>query len=141
MAMTMHLDIVSAEKSLYSGLAEMLTVNGELGEMGVAPGHAPLLTSLKPGAIKVIQQGGTEDFFYVSGGLLEIQSGTVTVLANTAMNADDVDEAAALAARERAEKIMKDQQSEISYSKAAAELAEAVAQLKALNMVRKKLGK
>ena len=138
---TFQLEIVSAEKSIFSGSVSSLVATGELGELGVSPGHAPLLTSLKPGAVKVTDREGNEEHFYVSGGMLEIQPHMTTILADTASRADDVDEAAAIAAKEAAERAMADQSSEIEYSTAAAELAEAVAQLRTLRSLRKKAGK
>ncbi len=138
---TFQLEIVSAENSIFSGAVASLVASGELGELGVSPGHAPLLTSLKPGTIKVTDREGNEEHFYVSGGMLEIQPHITTVLADTAARADDVDEAAAIAAKEAAEAAMADQNSEIEYSAAAAELAEAVAQLRTLQAIRKKVGK
>jgi F-type H+-transporting ATPase subunit epsilon len=138
---TFQLEIVSAEMSIFSGSVNSLVVTGVLGELGINSGHAPLLTSLKPGAVKVIDADGNEDHFYVSGGMLEVQPHVTTILADTASRADDVDEAAAIAAKEAAEAAMADQNSEIEYSKAAAELAEAVAQLRTLQSLRKKMGK
>jgi len=141
MAMTTHLDIVSAENKIYSGLAELVTCTGGLGELGIAPGHAPLLTQLRPGPVTVRFQGGEEEVFYVSGGMLEVQPNTVTILADTALRADDVDEAAAIEAQKHAEDALADQSSEIEYGRATAELAEAVAQLRTLQAIRKKAGK
>ena len=138
---TFQLEIVSAEKSIFSGTVSSLVATGELGELGVSPGHAPLLTSLKPGVVKVIDKEGNEEHFYVSGGMLEIQPHVTTILADTAARADDVDEAAAIAAKEAAEAAMADQNSEIEYSTAAVELAEAMAQLRTLQSLRKKAGK
>ncbi len=137
---TFQLEIVSAEKSIFSGAVNSLVATGELGELGISPGHAPLLTSLKPGAVKVLDHEGNEEHYYVSGGMLEVQPHVTTILADTASRADDVDEAAAIAAKEAAEAAMADQNSEIEYSAAAAELAEAVAQLRTLQAIRKKLG-
>ena len=141
MAMTTHLDIVSAEESIYSGLAEMVTCTGTLGELGLVPGHAPLLTQLRPGPVTVRHQGGDEAIYYVSGGMLEVQPNTITILADTALRAHDVDEAAALEAQKQAEDALQDQSSEINYSRAASELAEAAAQLRTLQAIRKKAGK
>lgn len=138
---TFHLDIVSAEKSIFSGTVDSLVATGQLGELGIVPGHAPLLTSLKPGAVRVKDHSGNEEHFYVSGGMLEVQPYVTTILADTVVRADDVDEAAAIAAKEAAEAAMADQNSEIEYSKAAAELAEAVAQLRTIQAIRKKAGK
>ncbi|MFM1896774.1 MAG: hypothetical protein RLZZ385_1848 [Pseudomonadota bacterium] len=137
MAMTMHCDIVSAEKSIFSGLVEMVVAAGTLGDLGVLPGHAPLLTGLIPGPVRVVLPGGEEQVFYVSGGYLEVQRGVVTLLADTAARADDLTEAAALQAKEDAERAMQEQSSEFEYGRAAAQLAEAVAQLRALRQQRK----
>ena len=137
MAMTMHCDIVSAEKSIFSGLVEMVVAAGSLGDLGIAPGHAPLLTALVPGPVKLILAGGEEEIFYVSGGFLEVQRGVVTLLSDTAQRADDVDEAAALEAIEEAEKAIANQGAEFEYSAAAAQLAEAAAQLRALRQIKK----
>jgi F-type H+-transporting ATPase subunit epsilon len=139
MAMTMHVDIVSAEREIFSGTANMVFAPAEMGEMGIMPRHTPLLTRIKPGEVRV-QQEGKEDFFYVSGGLLEVQPHVVTVLADTAQRATDIDEAAALAAKERAEEALKQREGEMDYARAAAELAEAIAQLKAIERLRKQLG-
>jgi len=141
MAMTTHLDIVSAEDLIYSGLAEMVTCTGSLGELGVTPGHAPLLTKLRPGPVTVRHQGGKEEIFYVSGGMLEIQPNTITILADTALRAGDVDEAAAMSAKKQAQEELSNQNAEINYSKATSELAEAAAQLRTLQAIRKKSGK
>lgn len=141
MAMTTHLDIVSAEKKIYSGLVEIVTCTGTLGELGISPGHAPLLTQLRPGPVTVRHQGGEEDIYYVSGGMLEVQPNTITILADTALRATDVDEASAIAAQKHAEEALQDQSSEINYSRATSELAEAAAQLRTLAAIRKKAGK
>lgn len=141
MAMTTHLDIVSAEEKIFSGRAEMITCTGSLGELGIAAGHAPLLTQLRPGPVTVVHQNGEEEIFYVSGGMLEIQPSTVTILADTALRANDVDEAAAIEAQKQAQDALQDQNAEIEYSRAAAELAEAAAQLRTLQAIRKKTGK
>jgi F-type H+-transporting ATPase subunit epsilon len=138
MAMTLHLDIVSAEAEIFSGRAEMVAVSGELGELGILPGHAPLLTKLKPGTIRVVLQGGKEEVFYISGGTLEVQPKLVTVLADTAVRANDLDEAAAIEAQQRAEQNLAAKKSELEYSKALSELAEAAAQLRAIKQIRKK---
>lgn len=137
MAMTMHCDIVSAEESIFSGLVEILVATGTLGDLGVAPGHAPLLTALIPGPVRVVLQDGSEQIYYVSGGFLEVQSGVVTVLADTALRANDVNEAAALKAIEDANEAIANKDSEFEYSRAAAQLAEAAAQLRALRQIRK----
>jgi F-type H+-transporting ATPase subunit epsilon len=137
MANVTHLDIVSAEKEIFSGLATMVIATGEMGEIGIIPGHAPLLSVLQPGEIRVTKQDGSEEIFYVSGGMLEIQPYTVTVLADVVMRATELNEEAARAAKERAETML-NSQSEMDYSKAAAELARAVAQIRAIQKLRKK---
>lgn len=137
MAMTMHCDIVSAEESIFSGRVEMIVAAGTLGDLGIAPGHAPLLTGLIPGPVRLIKDGGEEEVFYVSGGYLEVQRGVATLLADTALRADDMDEAAALEAKEAAERAMAKQESDFEYSAAAAQLAEAAAQLRALRQLKK----
>jgi F-type H+-transporting ATPase subunit epsilon len=128
---------VSAEEKIYSGLVELLVATGTLGDLGIAPGHAPLLTALIPGPVRVVLQDGAEQIYYVSGGFLEVQSGVVTVLADTALRANDVNEAAALQAIQDANDAMTNKDSEFEYSRAAAQLAEAAAQLRALRQLRK----
>ena len=138
--MTLHVDIVSAEKEIYSGTAEMVFAPLVTGEVGILPRHAPLLARMKPGEVRV--KTATEElFFYVSGGMLEVQPHVVTVLADTAARAKDLDEAAAVKAKERAEEALKNRQADIDYAKAQAELAEAVAQLRAIRKLREKTGK
>lgn len=137
MAMTMHVDIVSAEREIFSGTAEMLFAPLVTGEVGVLPRHTPLVARMKPGEVRV-RTGSEELNFYVSGGLLEIQPHVVTVLADTAIRARDLDEAAALEAQRKAEEAMKSRQSDFDYAKAQAELAEAVAQLRAIRKLRDK---
>ena len=141
MAMTVHCDIVSAEEQIFSGLVEMVIAAGSEGDLGITPGHAPLLTSLKPGPVRVIKQGGGEEIYYVSGGFLEVQPNVVTVLSDTALRAGDMDEAAALEAKREAEKALANQSGDFDYSRAAAELAEAVAQLRTIQQLRSKLRK
>jgi len=140
MAMTVHCDIVSADESLFSGLIEMVVATGSLGELGVTAGHAPLLSDLKPGPVRLIKQNGEEEIYYLSGGYLEVQPNMVSILADTAVRADDIDEAAAAEAIKDAEQALANQTGEIEYSKAAAMLAEASAQLKTVAQLRKKLG-
>lgn len=139
MAMTTHLDIVSAEREIFSGVVTMVVATGELGEIGVVPGHAPLLTLLKPGEIRVTLQNGEQDVYYVSGGMLEVQPYYVSVLADEVERADNLDEAAALAAKARAEELIADKNSEVDYSLAAVELARAVAQIRAIQKARRSL--
>jgi F-type H+-transporting ATPase subunit epsilon len=141
MAMTVHCDIVSAEEAIFSGLVELVVAHGSLGDLGIAPGHAQLLTELKPGPVRVVVQGGEEQIYYVSGGFLEVQPGTITVLADTAVRAGDVDEAAAIEAQKAAEAALSAQHGEFDYGRAAAQLAEAAAQLRTIQALRKKMGK
>jgi F-type H+-transporting ATPase subunit epsilon len=141
MAMTIHCDIVSAEKAIFSGLVEMVIAHGSLGDLGIAHGHAPLLTELKPGPVRVITQSGEEQMFYVSGGFLEVQASTVSVLADTAVRAHDIDEAAAIEAQKAAEAALANQHGEFDYGRAAAQLAEAAAQLRTIQGLRKKMGR
>ena len=136
MTMTIHVDIVSAEASIYSGLAEMVYAPGEMGELGIAPRHAPLVTRLKPGEVR-LDTGSEQLDFFISGGILEVQPHVVTVLADTAVRADDLDEAKALEAKKRAEDALADKASDIDFAKAQAELAEAAAQLQAIGRLRK----
>ena len=137
MAMTIHVDIVSAESSIFSGSANMVFAPGAMGDLGIMPRHTPLLTALKPGEVRVQTEEG-EETFYVSGGILEIQPHVVTVLSDTALRAKDIDEAAALEAKQRAEDALKDKASEFEYAQAERELAEAVAQLQTIQKLRKK---
>ncbi|KTD52008.1 F1 sector of membrane-bound ATP synthase, epsilon subunit [Legionella quinlivanii] len=139
MAITTHLDIVSAEREIFSGVVEMVVATGELGEIGITPGHAPLLTVLKPGEIRITHMGGTQEVYYVSGGMLEVQPFYVTVLADEVERAESLDEAAALAAKTRAEEAIANKNADIDYSMAATELARAVAQIRAIQKVRKNL--
>lgn len=141
MAMTIHCDIVSAEEQIFSGLVEMLVATGDLGELGVTYGHAPLLTSLKPGPIRVVSPNGEEQIYYVSGGFLEVQPGVISVLADTAIRATDVDEAAAEEARKHAEHALANQSGDFDYGRASAQLAEAAAQLATLRKMRNRAGR
>ncbi len=136
MAMTIHLDIVSAEQQIWSGPATMVFAPGEMGELGIAPRHTPLLTRLKPGEIRVRDEHNNEESFFISGGILEIQPHVVTVLSDTAIRADDIDEAAALEAKQRAEEAMADQKSDMDFARAKAELAEAAALVETIKKVR-----
>ena len=138
MAMTLHVDIVSAEAEIFSGTATMVFAPAEMGEVGIAPRHAPLLSRLKPGEVRVQTQEGEELSFFVSGGMLEIQPHVVTILSDTAIRADDLDEAQALEARDRAEKLLVDKSADIDYAKAQAELAQSMAQLAAIKKLRER---
>ena len=138
MAMTVHVDVVSAEESIFSGLAEIVIVPGEMGELGIYPRHVALLTRIKPGAVRIKRPDQEqEELIYVSGGMLEVQPDIVTVLADTAIRGADLDEARALEAKQSAEEAMRNRVSDIDYAQAQAELAEAIAQLRAIQQVRK----
>ena len=141
MAMTVHCDIVSAEEAIFSGLVELVVAAGTEGDLGITYGHAPLLSSLKPGPVRVVKQDGEEEIYYVSGGFLEVQPYQVTVLADAALRADDLDEAAALEAQKAAEQQLRNNAGEIDFSRAAVELAEASAKLRTLQAIRKHLNK
>lgn len=136
MSSSVHCDVVSAEKKLFSGAAEMIIVSGETGDLGILPGHTPLLSGLRPGPVRVIKQGGGEEVIYVSGGYLEVQPKQVIVLADVGLRAGDIDEARAVAAKERAEKAMENSTGELDYSKAAAKLARASAMLRTVAELR-----
>jgi len=140
MAMTMHVDIVSAESEIFSGTAEMVLAPAALGEVGIMPRHTQMLTSLKPGEVRVTREGGEQEYFYVSGGIMEVQPHVVTVLSDTAVRASDLDEAAALEARKRAEEALKHRADDMDYATAEAELAQAVAQLRMIKKIRKNIG-
>ncbi|MDO8990218.1 MAG: F0F1 ATP synthase subunit epsilon [Sideroxyarcus sp.] len=138
MAMTVHVDVVSAEEQIFSGLAEIVIVPGEMGELGIYPRHVALLTRIKPGAVRIKRPDQEEEeLIYVSGGMLEEQPNVVTILADTAIRGADLDEARALEAKQAAEEAMKNRTSDIDYAQAQAELAEAIAQLRAIQQVRK----
>lgn len=140
MAMSVHCDIVSAEESIFSGRAEMIVASGVLGDLGIAPGHAALLTELQPGPVRVKKQGGEEEIFYVTGGFLEVQPNVVTVLADTAVRAAEIDAAEAEKAKAEALRVISNKASEFEYSKAAVELAHAAARLRTIQQLRQKLG-
>jgi len=138
MAMTMHVDVVSAERSLFSGVVEFLIAPAAMGEVGIYPRHAPLITRIKAGSVRLkLPDRDEEELIYVSGGLLEVQPSVVTILADTAVRGRDLDEVKAQEAKQRAEEAMRDRSAEINYAQAQAELAEAVAQLHAIQRLRK----
>ena len=137
MAMTMHVDIVSAEKQLFSGTAEVVVAPAVNGEVGIHPRHTQLITPLKPGEVRITKQGGEEESIYVSGGILEVQPHVVTILSDTAVRAADLDEAAAVEAKNRAEQALKDKTGDMDEAKALAELAQAAAQLQMIQKIRK----
>jgi F-type H+-transporting ATPase subunit epsilon len=138
MAMTIHIDVVSAEESIFSGLAEFVIAPAEMGEVGIYPQHAPLITRIKPGALRVKEPNEAEEtLIFVSGGILEVQPGVITVLADTAIRGHDLDEASVLEAKRLAEEAMREKSSVMDYAKAQAELIEAAAQLRAIQKLRK----
>ena len=137
MAMTIHVDIVSAEEAIFSGTAEMVVAPAAGGEVGIYPRHAPMLTPLKAGEV-IVRTGGEDKLFFVSGGVLEVQPSVVTVLSDTAIRAKDLDEAKALEAKQRAEDAMKDKKADMDYARAQIELVEAMAQLRTIEKLRKK---
>ncbi len=139
MAMTMHVDVVSAEKSIFSGLAEFMAAPGTQGELGIYPRHAPLITRIKPGSIRIKVPNAEEEVLFVSGGILEIQPGVVTVLADVAIRGHDIDEAKALEAKRAAQEAMQGKASEVDYARAQAELVEAVAQLETIEKIKRKV--
>ena len=133
---TIRCDIVSAEEEIFHGNAQMVIATGEMGELGIAPRHAPLITRLKPGQVRVLLENGEEQFFYVSGGILEVQPSVVTVLADTAIRAKDLDEAAARGAKDEAERALANRSDALEVAQAQAQLAQAMAQLQALERLR-----
>ncbi len=137
MAMTIHVDVVSAEAEIFSGPATMVFAPAVMGDVGIAPRHSPLLTRLRPGEVRLQMANGEEQFFYVSGGMLEVQPHVVTVLADVVVRAKDIDEASAQQAKEHAERAMTDKTSKFDHAKAQAEFAEAVAKLRVLQKLRK----
>jgi len=137
--MTMHLDIVSAEHEIFSGVCEIVVAPAVMGEVGIYPRHTQMLTPLKPGEVRITKQGGEEESIYVSGGILEVQPHVVTILSDTAVRAADLDEAAAMEAKEKAEQALKDQTGEMNIADAQAQLAEAMAQLQAISRMRRKM--
>ncbi len=138
MAMTIHVDVVSAEQSIFSGVAEFVAAPAEGGEVGIYPRHAPLISRMKPGTVRVkIPDRDEEELFFVSGGILEVQPQVITILADTALRGKDLDEAKALEAKRMAEEALSDRSALMDYAKAESELAEAVAQIRAIDLIRK----
>jgi F-type H+-transporting ATPase subunit epsilon len=141
MAMTIHVDVVSAEESIFSGLAEFVVLPGETGELGILPNHTQLMTRIKPGTVRLkLPDRSDEELIFVAGGMLEVQPNCVTVLADTAIRGHDLDEAKAMEAKKQAEEAMRNRSSELEYAKAEAELASAIAQLQAIQKLRKRRG-
>lgn len=141
MATTIHCDIVSAEKEIFSGRVTMISATGSIGELGILPGHAPLLTGIRPGPIRLKMDDGEEEVFFASGGFLEVQPGVVTILADTAARAEDLDEAAAVEAQRSAERLLSEQSADLEFSVVAAQLAEAMAQQRTLAELKKRRGR
>ena len=133
---TLHVDVVSAEGSIFSGEAKFVALPGEGGELGILPRHTPLITRIRPGAVRIEKTDGTEEFVFVAGGILEVQPGTVTVLADTAIRGHDLDEAKATEARAQAEDAMKNAKSDIDFAKAQGEFAAMAAQIAAIRKFR-----
>lgn len=141
MAMTVHVDVVSAEELIFSGLAEIVIVPGEMGELGIYPRHTPLLTRIKPGSLRIKRPDQADDeLIYVSGGMLEVQPDLVTILSDTAIRGKDLDEARAMEAKQAAEESMKNRTSDLDYAQAESELAQALAQLRMIQQIRKQVG-
>ena len=142
MAMTVHVDVVSAEELIFSGLAESVVIPGIMGELGIYPRHAPLLTRIKPGSVRIKRPDQTdEELIYVSGGMLEVQPSHVTILSDTAIRGKDLDEARALQAKQAAEELLKNRAADVDYAQAEAELLQAIAQLRAIQQIRKQVGR
>ena len=140
MASTVLCTIVSAEQEIYSGQVEMVVATGTIGELGIMPGHTPLLTGVKPGPVRLLIEGGNEEIFFASGGYIEVQPGAVTILADTALRADDIDESAALAAQQKAEQEQGDQNPDIDFGRVLADLQEQAAMLRTVRKLRERKG-
>ena len=136
MATTVHCSIVSAEQEIFSGLVEMVVASGTLGELGIMPGHAPLLSGIKPGPVKLVLEGGDEEIFFASGGVIEVQPPAVTILADTAIRADNIDEAAASEAEQKAQAELNDQRAEVDFARVNADLQEQAAMLRTVRKMR-----
>lgn len=136
MASTVFCSIVSAEEEIFSGQVEMVVASGTIGELGIMPGHTPLLTGVLPGPVRLILEGGEEEIFYASGGFLEVQPTSITILADTALRADDLDEAAALEAQKKAETQLSDQRADVDFARVSADLQEQVAMLRTIQKIR-----
>lgn len=141
MAMTVHLDVVSAQENMFSGLVEKLQITGEMGELGIYPGHMPLLTAIKPGMVRLVKQHGEEEVIYLSGGVLEVQPDLVTVMADVAVRGEDIDAEAAEQAKEAARAQLSSTASDVDHDKAVIELEKALAQLRVVDLIKKNLGK
>ena len=135
-AITFHLDVVSAEKRIFSGLVETFQVTGSEGELGIFHGHTPLLTAIKPGMVRIVKQHGHEEIVCISGGMVEVQPGSATVLADTAIRAEELDAAKAEEAKRRAEEKIQNQHGDMDFAQAASELAKAIAQLRVIELTK-----
>ncbi|MFP6803350.1 MAG: F0F1 ATP synthase subunit epsilon [Pseudomonadales bacterium] len=138
MASTVFCSIVSAEQEIFAGQVEMVVASGTIGELGILPGHTPLLSGVKPGPVRLILEGGEEQIFFASGGFIEVQPTSITILADTAMRADDLDEAEALEAKKKAERELSGQRSDIDFARVTADLQEQAAMLRTIQKVRNK---
>jgi len=138
MASTVLCSIVSAEQEIFSGQVEMVIATGTVGELGIMPGHTPLLTGVKPGPVRLILEGGEEEIFFASGGYLEVQPTAITILADTALRADDVDEAAAVAAQQKAEQELGDQRADLDFARVSSDLQEQAAMLRTVRKLRER---
>ncbi|MBT4494578.1 MAG: F0F1 ATP synthase subunit epsilon [Gammaproteobacteria bacterium] len=138
MASTVFCSIVSAEEEIFSGQVEMVVATGTIGELGIMPGHTPLLTGVRPGPVRLILEGGEEEIFFASGGFLEVQPTSIHILADTALRADDLDEAAAVEAQTKAETELADQKADIDFARVAADLQEQAAMLRTIQKIRNK---
>ena len=136
MASTVFCSIVGAEQEIFAGQVEMVVASGTIGELGILPGHTPLLSGVKPGPVRLILEGGEEELFFASGGFIEVQPTSITILADTAIRADDLDEAAALEAKKKAELELSDQRSDIDFARVTADLQEQAAMLRTIQKVR-----
>ena len=136
MATSVHCSIVSAEQEIFSGLVEMVVATGTMGELGILPGHAPLLSGIKPGPIRLVLEGGVDEIFFASGGFIEVQPTSITVLADTAIRADNIDEAAAAEAEGKAQAELKDQRSEVDFARVTADLQDQAAMLRTVRKMR-----
>ena len=136
MASTVHCSIVSAELEIFSGMVEMVVASGTIGELGLFPGHTPLLSGVKPGPVRLRLAGGEEEIFFASGGYIEVQPMSITILADTAIRADDIDEAAAVEAQQKAERELADNRADIDFGRVSADLAEQAAMLRTIRKFR-----
>ena len=136
MATTVHCSIVSAEQEIFSGLIEMIVATGSLGELGIKPGHAPLLSGIKPGPVRLILEGGEEEVFFASGGYIEVQPTAVTILADTAIRADNIDEAASAEAEKKAQAELNDNRADVDFARVSADLQEQAAMLRTVRKLR-----